>query len=59
MFSLILALVILGLVFYLVMLIPLQHPFPVIIQVVFVLIAIVMILNVFAPHMVPFRVMWW
>lgn len=47
--GLIILLVILGLLFYCVELIPMAAPFPVLIRVVAVIIAILIILNFFAP----------
>jgi len=45
MISLIIALVVLGLIYWAVSLIPLPDPFPMIIKVVFVLIAVIYLLN--------------
>ena len=44
--NLIFFLVILGVLYWLIMLIPLPHPFPVIIQVLFVILAVLVVLNV-------------
>jgi hypothetical protein len=47
MISLIVALIVLGLLFWLVSLIPLPAPFPMIIKVIFIIIAVVTVLNAF------------
>ena len=44
--NLILFLVILGVLWWLITLIPLPHPFPIIIQVLFVILAVLVVLNV-------------
>lgn len=53
MLSLLATLVVLGLVFYLVTLIPMMDPFPQVIRVVAILIAVILILNALGIHIFP------
>lgn len=53
MISLIIALVILGLIYWAVSLIPLPEPFPAIIRVVFILIAVIYLLQAFGVTGLP------
>lgn len=53
MLELIALLIILGLVFYFINLIPMAEPFPQIIRVVAILIAVVLILNALGIHIFP------
>ncbi len=50
MISLIIALVILGLIYWAVSLIPLPDPFPQIVKVIFIIIAVVYVLNALGVH---------
>ncbi len=56
MISLLATLVILGLVFYIITLIPMAEPFPRIIQIVAILIAVVIILQFLGLNILPLKV---
>lgn len=47
--SIIVTIVVIGLLYWLVTLIPLPHPFPLIVQVVFILIVVLYLVRVFLP----------
>lgn len=53
MLTLLATLVVLGLVFYLIQLIPMAEPFPTIIKVVAIIIAVVMVLNALGINILP------
>lgn len=53
MIELLATLIILGLVFYIIGLIPMAEPFPQIIKIVAILIAVVLILNALGVHIFP------
>lgn len=53
MLELLATLIILGLVFYIVTLIPMAEPFPQIIRIVAILIAVILILNALGIHLFP------
>lgn len=53
MIELIITLILLGLVFYFIGMIPMAEPFPQIIKVVAIIIAVVLVLNAFGIHILP------
>ncbi len=56
MLSLLATLIILGLVFYIVNMIPMAEPFPAIVRVVSILIAVVLILNFLGIDILPLQI---
>ena len=55
MISLLVTLIVLGVVFFFIEMLPLAHPFPTIVRVVAVLIALVVILNFLGIHILPLK----